>query len=273
MLPRLLSLLPFLLCPALLPSAAPPQTPWGPNSPNPTAADAALRAGQAAMDADRFDEAIGHFRRALKIDPALAQGRLSLAAAHLALGQDNPAAVQLAAYLRAKPDHFLIRMPFAEVLARLDRTPEAAEQLEGFIAAIQDLPRLADDHLIACHTRLMELATRHGDEYGERLHRGVGLYLLALKRGEMGGAGAARLAEELLCKAAGELTLAHLQRPSEARPAWYLHGVWRQLGQRQPAERALRAAGMSAGLSYLTTAELRAVHLALTELETGGRKR
>ena len=50
-----------------------------------------LRAGQLAMDADRFDEAIVHFRRALKLDPRLAQGHLSLAAAHLALAQDPEA--------------------------------------------------------------------------------------------------------------------------------------------------------------------------------------
>lgn len=253
----------LLALPTALPASAPP----------PTTADSALRTGQSAMDADRFDEAIRHFRHALRLDPQSAQARLSLAAAHLALGQDREAVVQMAAYLRAKPDHFLIRMPYAEVLARLERFAEAAAQLECFVEAIQDLPRLADDHLIACHTRIMELSVRQGDEYGERLHRGIGLYLLAVKRTELGGDGSARLAEELLCKAASELTLAQLERPSEARPAWYLHGVWRQLGQRHPADRALRAAVTSAGLSYLTSAELRALHLAAGLREAEGRKR
>jgi hypothetical protein len=164
-------------------------------------------------------------------------------------------------------------MPYAELLAKLERFAEARAQLDRFIADVQDHPRVADEHLIASHTRLMEIATRVGDEYTERLHRGIGLYLLALKRRELGGGEAARLAEELLCKSAGELTLAKLRRPHEARPSVYLHDVWRTLGQRQPAERSLREAECHAGLSFLTPAETRRLHLAtaLRELEQARR--
>jgi tetratricopeptide (TPR) repeat protein len=228
----------------------------------PTPAEKAFHLGQKALEGDRFDEAVGQFELCLRLDPAHAQAHLSLAAAHLALGEDRLAAPHLGDYLAARPDHFLVRMPYAELLARLERLAEAGHQLERFVEQAQEFPRIADDHLIACHTRLMEIAAGLGDEYAERLHRGIGLYLLALKRAELGGAGAPAAAEELLCKAAGELTLARLERPGEARPCWYLHGVWERLGQRQPAERSLRAAERHAGLSYLTPAELRRLHLA-----------
>jgi tetratricopeptide (TPR) repeat protein len=236
-------------------------------------AERALQLGQSALDRDRFEEAIAHFQHCLKLNPALSEAHLSLAAAHLALGQDREAIAQMGAYLVAKPDHFLVRMPYAEVLVRLNKYSEASAQLELFIAAVQDNPRLAEDQLVASHTRRMEVATRQGDEYAEHLHRGIGLYHLATKRAELGGEGAPRLAEELLCKAAGELTVASLLRPEEARPAWYLHGVWRRLGQRHPAERSLIAACRAAGLSYLTPAEYRQLHLAENVREWEQRKR
>jgi tetratricopeptide (TPR) repeat protein len=240
------------------PLALPGETPKAP----PTPAEKALQVGQTAMDGDRFDEAIDQFQLAIRLDPKLVQAHLNLAAAYLALGNDRLAAPSLAAYLNARPDHFLVRMPYAEVLTRLEQFGAACTQMERFVVDVQDFPRLADEHLLPCHTRLMELAQKLGDEYGERLNRGIGLYLLAIKRVELGGEKANHLAEELLCKAAAELTLARLQRPDEARPSWYLHGVWNRLGQRQPAERSLRAAEQLAGLSYLSPVERRHLHLA-----------
>jgi hypothetical protein len=41
--------------------------------------------------------------------------------------------------------------------------------------------------------------------------------------------------ESLLCKAAGELTLARLLRPEEGRASLYLYEVWSKLDQRPPA--------------------------------------
>lgn len=223
----------------------------------------AWQKGQEALDADRLDEAVGQFRLALRLDPEFARARLGLAAAHLALGQDRESVPQLAAYLRARPEHFLVRMPYAEVLSRVGRHDEARTQLERFVIAIQEHPRLADDHLLACHTRLMEVAERLGDEYGERLHRGIGLHLLAVKRLQIGGPTSKAVAEELLCKSAAELTLARLLEPSEARPWWYLHLVWSRLGQSHPARRSLHAAEACLGFDQLTPAERRDLHLRL----------
>jgi tetratricopeptide (TPR) repeat protein len=228
-------------------------------------AQKALQLGQTALDRDRFEEAIGHFQLSLRLDPNLVQNHLSIAAAHLALGQQQESLPYLAAYLKARPHHFLIRWHYAEVLMNADRPGEALDQLDRFVEAAQDHPRIADEHLVACHTRMMELAERQGDDYREHLHRGIGLYLLAQKRSELGDAKSRRLAEELLCKAAAELTLARMRSPTQARPCWYLYGVWTSLAQRQPAMRWLRTAEKYGPMNDLTPAEQRELYLASAE--------
>lgn len=240
----------------------------------PTPAERALRLGEQAMDADRFEEAIGHFELALRLDPALAKARLNLAAAHLARGEDREALPHLAAYLRARPEHFIVRPHYADALLRLGLTTEASLQLERFVAEAQPFAHLADGQLIGMHTKLMELAARRRDAYGEHLHRGIGLYLLAGKRTDLGDERSLRLAEGLLCKAAAELTLARLAEPGKVRPCWYLHRVWVRLAQSQPAMRWLRAAAAQAGpLSDLTPAEARDLTQAARMAELGPRKR
>src|SRR5208337_4842084 len=117
-------------------------------------------------------------------------------------------------------------------------------------------------HLIHCHARLMEIAESIEDDYDEHLHRGIGLLLLAQQRAILPEPEGELPAEGLLCKAAGELTLARTDRPAEARPNWYLHEVWSRLAQRQPALRCLRAAVDAAPFSYLTGAEKRNLHVA-----------
>lgn len=230
------------------------------------AAAKAYEAGQKAMDADRFDEAIGQFQLSLKLHPDHAQAHLGLAATYLALGRDPEALVQLRHYLRLHPDHFLIRWHLADVLLRLAQPTEARQHLERFLVAVQQRPQLEDDPVLRCHTRLMEVATLQGDRYAEHLHRGIGLLLLAQRKAELKTARAnKRSIEELLCKSAAELTLARLERPDEARPAWYLHCAWLALGQRQSAERWLRTTKRLATPGSLSPAEMAALHGALDE--------
>jgi tetratricopeptide (TPR) repeat protein len=228
-------------------------------------AQKAWQLGQTALDHDRFEEAIGHFQVSLRLDPGMVQNHLSIAAAYLALGQQKQSIPHLAAYLEARPHHFLIRWHYAEVLMNADRLREALGQLERFLAAAQEHPRIAEEHMVACHTRMMELAERQGDDYREHLHRGIGLFLLAQKRAEVGESSSRKLAEELLCKAAAELTLARVERPSRARPCWYLYGVWTSLAQRQPAMRWLREAERYGPMNDLTPAERRELYLAAAE--------
>ena len=241
----------LLFCASSLLAAGPAETAW--------------QAGQREMERDHLQEAIQHFRTALRHDPAFAQARLSLAAAHLALGEEKKALPQLKSYLDARPEHFLIRLHYAELLYRLERIEEASAQLERVVRDVQEYPKLADDHLLGCHTRLMEIARDLGDGYAESLNRGIGLYLLACKRAAIGDDSGRRAAQEMFCKAASELTLARLRRPDEARPYWYLSEVFTHLAQRQPAAKWLRMAERTAPFSSMTPVEKRDLYLRCAE--------
>lgn len=230
--------------------------------------------GQQAMLEGQTEQAIASFHQSLKQDPALVRNHLSLAAAYLAQGQEKEAAEQLDRYLKARPEHYVVRGQYAELLLRLDRLGPAREQFERFEADIQDHETLARQHLVHCHTRLMAIAQRIEDDYALHLHRGIALYWLARERGSLPAASGEELSSEsLLCQSAGELVQARQRRPKEARPCWYLHEVWTQLGKRQPATRWLRAAEEAAPFTYLTPAEKRRLHFARRRhAENGSRK-
>ena len=147
----------------------------------------------------------------------------------------------------------VFRAQLADLLARLDRLPEAQAEYEAAAAKAQDGPPVVKKELVHYHTRLMEIAQQRADEYAEHLHRGVGLYLVAARLAERDAEPGD--VERLLCKAAAALKLAQEQRPDDARAAWYLYRVWTQLDQPRPAAKALRQAVASAPFSALTPAE------------------
>lgn len=222
----------------------------------------AWQKGQQAMLDGKTEEAIDSFRQSLKLEPGLSRNHLSLAAAYLAQGQEEQAAEQLDQYLQAQPNHYRVRGQYAELLLRLDRLGDARDQFERFEADLQDHDTQCGPQLVLCNGRLMDIATRIDDDYGRHLHRGIGLYWLAKQRSEVKDDGEDLSTESLLCQAASELVQARQIRPDEARPCWYLHEVWSQLAQRQPATRWLRAAEEAAPFSYLTPAEQRGLHIA-----------
>ncbi|HEY7424733.1 MAG TPA: tetratricopeptide repeat protein [Gemmataceae bacterium] len=238
------------------------------------AALANWKKGQQALLEGQTKQAIALFQRSLEQDADLVCNHLSLAAAYLASGQEEQAAGHLDRYLQAQPEHYVVRGQYAELLLRLDRLDDAREQFERFEADIQDHETLAQQHMIHCHSQLMDIAATIEDEYARHLHRGIGLYWLARQRAELTSEDDDRLSSEgLLCQAASELVQARRERPDEARPCWYLHQVWSRLGQRQPATRWLRAAENAAPFSYLTPAEQRSLHLACRrQADDGSRK-
>jgi tetratricopeptide (TPR) repeat protein len=251
----------LLLCQVGRPAGAagpPAQGPEGPAAP----ALGLWQQGQQAMIDGQAERAIPLYRRSLELDPGLVRNHLSLAAAFIALGEDGQAAPHLARYVRAQPDHLVIRAHYAELLLRLRQPREARAQFERFVADVQDRDDLARQYLLHCHSRLMEIAEGEADGYGEHLHRGIGLYLLARERERLPDPDGELSAEGLLFRAAGELALARAQRGDEARACWYLHEVWSHLAQRQPAQRWLRAAEGAAPLGDLTPAEQRDLQLA-----------
>jgi tetratricopeptide (TPR) repeat protein len=215
-----------------------------------------------AMSEGRLTEAVACYRESLRLDPGVTCNFLSLAAVELAQGHEEAAVAHLEHYLQVQPNHLIVRAHLAELLLRLNRGTAARAQYERFIADIQDQEDLSREHLVECHSRVMEIAEKEEDEYGEHLHRGIGLYLLACQRSQMTEQDCELSTEGLLCKAAGELTLARLQRPDEARPCWYLYEVWSHLAQKQPALKWLRAAEAASPLSYLTPTEQRRLSFA-----------
>src|SRR5438105_2488104 len=228
--------------------------------------------GQAAMRRGQLDEAIAFYKGSLAADAGLQRNHLSLAAAYLEKKDRASACVHLAAYLDSHPDQLLVRSRYAELLVKLRRWRDARLQFEFFIAQAQEQGEALADPIINCHSRVVELAEKNEDAYCEHLHRGIGLYLLGCKRGALSDPEGELPAEGLLCKAAAELTLAHLQQPDEARPCWYLYGVWSRLNQRQPALCKLRQAESSAAFTYLTPSEQRELSLASQAWRTEGRR-
>src|SRR5262245_42570198 len=186
--------------------------------------------------------------------PADADEALQLAAGCIERGDEAGAVPHMLRHVEANPDQIMIRAYLAELLLRLDRLPEAQRHFERFVAEAQQTDGPARKQLIHCHTRLMEIAQDREDAYGERLHRGIGLLLLARQEQALGEAKEpAALRQQLLCKAAAELNEAHKARPDEARPSWYLFEVWSALNQSRPAEQALRQARDAAPFSTTLT--------------------
>jgi hypothetical protein len=203
----------------------------------------------------------------LTIDPQLTRNHLSLAAAYLEKGDETSACPHLARYVQTHPEHLTIRVQYAELLWRLKQGRAAQTAFESAMANSQGV--LPVNHLIHCHTRLVQIAEADVDGYAEHLNRGIGLLLLAQERAELPEPDGELAVEELLCRAAGELTLARLERPDEARPCWYLYKVWSRLAQRRPALRSLREASDIAPFSYLTPAEQRGLDMATRDAEEG----
>jgi tetratricopeptide (TPR) repeat protein len=244
-------------------------------APEPAAPPPGLEAwekGQQALLAGRTEQAIAAFEESLRQDPGLARNHLSLAAARLGRGEDEQAVLHLHRYLEAQPDHLVVRGQYAELLWRLERTEAAREQFERFAADLQEHEELARQHLVHCHSRLVEIARAAEDDYGLHLHRGIGLYWLACQRAALPDPEGELSCEGLLCQAAAELAQARLERPDEARPCWYLYGVWSRLAQKQPAARWLRAALAAAPFSDLTPAERRRLYLACRHFADTPRK-
>ncbi len=218
------------------------------------------------MQDGAYDKAVAHYQKALTSERGASKAFLSLAAAYLAQGDEDSACVALGQFVNANPEHRNGRYFLAELLAKTGRRRDARREFEQVVAANQQENPKDIRHLSHCHSRLMDLAEADADEYHFYLHRGIGLYWLSVGRYDAGDPTGDLPAEGLLCKAAAELNEAHELRPAEARPCWYLHAVWRQMAQSQPASRWLRQAHDAAPFTYLTPVERRSLHLACSPL-------
>jgi tetratricopeptide (TPR) repeat protein len=219
--------------------------------------------GQSAMQRGEPDAAILFYRKSLAADPGLTRNYLSLAVAFLEKGEDSAACEFLSHFLTFHPTHLTARAQLAELLLRQDRVIEARAHFLHYLKEAQDQGENWLKQRIQVHSRLLELAERAEDAFEEHLHRGIGFFLLAQRQEVLGEGQGGLTTQGLLCKAAGELTAARRLRENEAQPWWYLHRVWRQLGQPRQAQRCLKQAGAWASFSFLTPAERQSLHLAL----------
>jgi hypothetical protein len=230
--------------------------------------------GQAALRNGETDRAIDCFQQCLRLDPHYDRPHLSLAAAYMEKGDEKSALPHLATYVQTNPDHVVIRAHYADLLLRMRFVHDARAQFEKCIALAQDQPKTELSFLLRSHSKLMEIAQTADDEYAERLHRGIGLYLLACARSEASDLVGDVSSEGLWCRAVEELKQAAALRSEEAQPHWYLYLTWLRLAQRAQAVRALKKADRAAAFSYLTPAEEQELQLAsrkLDEQETPGR--
>lgn len=164
-------------------------------------------------------------------------------------GDHAGACAALSRYVEAHPDSREARVFFAEVLFRLGKAPLATVEFERAIAKLQAAKTVDLGMIVHCHGRLIDLAEEDADEFHIHLHRGLGLYWLAQQKGD------AADVEPILCKAVVELSRARAMMPHEARPHWYLHLCWRQLGQTAPAAKSLNDARDAGSFTYLTPCE------------------
>lgn len=181
---------------------------------------------------------------------------LPLASQALERGDHAGACVLLRQYAERHPESKHARAFYAEVLSKLGKTAEATVEFERAVARLQEDKTVDLAMIVHCHGRLLDLADGQGDDFHVHLHRGLGLYWLAQQKRSPGDDEDDVSTESILCKSVVELMSAHALAPDQARPVWYLHLIWRQLGQTAPAERWLRLAREASALSYLTPREL-----------------
>jgi predicted Zn-dependent protease len=153
------------------------------------------------------------------------------------LEADDPrgAALHLDGYVRAHPDQLMFRLQLAELYLRTEQVAEAKFHFERFEMEAQTGPATVRPYLVTAHTKLMEIAQRRNDRFGELFHRGAGLFLLVKQQDEDNERDQA-LCEEMLCKALKALQDAKERKPNDPRVRFYLAQVYECTGNRHAAE-------------------------------------
>lgn len=185
---------------------------------------------------------------------------LTLAAEYLERGDHATAARHLEAYVRSHPEQILFRVQLAEMLLRMGRDAAAKVHYERFAADAQSATGPARGMLVHVHTRLMEIAQRADDRFGEVFHRGVGLLTLANEQ-RLANPTADEFADELLCKAMKALVEARDLQPGDPRPRLYLADVYERQGNRRAADLERTAARERLVAGELTPPELNRIVL------------
>lgn len=185
---------------------------------------------------------------------ALARSLLLKATAALEKNDLPLATVSLRRYLQAYPDSVMIRMQLAELYFKQEQFSLSFQEFQTALAEVADPPLPLHCRLHG-HSRLMELAVEKGDRFGEELHRGIGLVLLAEHRASKKDEETMASAEQLLGKARASLVRAGYASPLDARPSLYLTSVWHQMQQPSNAKAAWEKAMLLSHFSRLSAQE------------------
>ena len=189
-------------------------------------------------------------------DPAPNAGEAALgrAADCLGRGDEVGAVPHLREYVAANPDAGLTRAHLAELLAKHGDAAGARIEFERVLLEAPTTGPIAR-HRAHCHTRLMALAEAAGDDFGEHLHRGIGLMLLVEKWDADSATADEVVAEQTCAKAIRALLVARADHPTDARVNLYLATAYERLGQPGAAAMALTLARAGLPDSRLTAAE------------------
>jgi len=160
---------------------------------------------------------------------------LSLAAECLGRGDHANAAVHLEVHVRENPDQVMFRVQLAELLVRVGRDDTARVHFERFATDARRSTGPPRKHLIHVHTRLMEIAQRNDDRFGEVFHRGTGLLLLAEEQAGFADRDE-EFCEEMLCKAMKALREAKALDPDDMQVRVRLAEAYDRMGNPRAAE-------------------------------------
>lgn len=211
------------------------------------------RLAQPTMDVASMGKTSSAAPRSSDSNSASARALLLKATAALERNDLVTASTSLRRYLQAYPDSTLIRLQLAELYFKQDQFNHALREFQTALAEVTDVP-LPFHCQLHGHSRLMELAVVKGDRFGEELHRGIGLALLAEHRTEKSEPEMAGV-EQLLGKARSSLVRAQLLAPLDARPALHLISVWHQMHQPTNARSAWEKASLLSHGSRLSAHE------------------
>lgn len=183
---------------------------------------------------------------------------LTLVAESLDRGDKITAVGHLEAYVRQHPDQAMFRLQLAELLVQVNRDLSAKTHYERFLASAQTATGPVHDYLVHAHTRLMEIAQRGDDSFGELLHRGIGLLLLIQEQDKKPDRDDG-FCEEMLCKALRALNEARDLKPEDPRARVYLAEIYERMGNRRASANERSAATNKIVPGALTPAERSAI--------------
>ena len=155
---------------------------------DPDILDAHQMLGQLSTTQKRFNDALGHFRRALELDPAHKNSLLGMASSYQALGRKEEALVGFRRVLEVSGPDTRASLAIADLEVRLGRLEEAAKALDE-AAATSEVPGLIHNKLgevRAEQGRSTEAMTLFAKAIGERDDFAVPYFNIAVLYEERG---------------------------------------------------------------------------------------